>query len=204
MNYDYASARGFDLSLIRRFNSGWSGHLNYSLMLSEANRDNPFIGYYYEHTLSSMPKRARPVGWDQPHRLTAVLDLTIPTASGPEVGGVHLLERVTVSVIARASAGRPYTPTTPDVRAQENSGRLPWSYQLDLRIYRDFTLLGLEWSLFANIRNLFDRRNVWTVYSYTGKPDDPGPGATHYSDSYDRWHYFGTPRLIDLGLRIHF
>ena len=34
--------------------------------------------------------------------------------------------------------------------------------------------------------------------------DDPGPGATNYSESYDRWHYYERPRSIDLGVRIFF
>jgi len=52
--------------------------------------------------------------------------------------------------------------------------------------------------------NLFDRRNTQSVYSRTGRPDDPGPGATSYSENYDRSHYFGPRRAIDIGLRVRF
>ena len=64
--------------------------------------------------------------------------------------------------------------------------------------------MGLRYSLFADVRNLFDRVNVLQVYSRTGKADDPGPGSTSYTDNYDTWHYYGTPRTINVGLRIFF
>ena len=62
-------------------------------------------------------------------------------------------------------------------------------------------------SIFADIRNLFNRKNVLAVYTRTGKPDDPGPdyvGTGYYSDSYDRWHYYSDPRSINLGIRVYF
>ncbi len=92
----------------------------------------------------------------------------------------------------------------PVVNVERNSGRMPWTSRLDLRLYRDLTLMKITCSLYANIRNLFDRRNALVVWSRTGSPDDPGPGSTGFSDDYDRSHYFTTPRMIDFGIRVHF
>jgi hypothetical protein len=123
---------------------------------------------------------------------------------GPAIGGVRPFERTNASIIYRASAGKPYTPTTRERRLETNSGRRPWTYNWDLRVYRDFTSFGLRYSVFADVRNLMNKKNVVSVYSRTGKPDDPGPGATSYSENYDRWHYYSRPRSINLGLRIYF
>ena len=204
LNYDHLLARGLDLSLTRRLTDRWGGRLTYTAMRSETNRDDPWEGYRESRTLHDMPKRVRPAGWDTPHRIGAEVTWLFPEGSGLLVQGLHPLQRMALTLIYRGIAGTPYTPTTRTSTGERNSARLPWSHRFDLLASRDLTLLGLECSLLVTVRNLFDRRNVLTVFSRTGSPEDPGAGATSYSDSYDRWHHYATPRFIDLGLRISF
>ncbi|MFO7767970.1 MAG: TonB-dependent receptor [bacterium] len=204
VNYDYASSKGFDLTLIKRYSDFWQARANYSFMTTQSNRAEPWSGFWGRDDLEDQPKRPAVLGWDQPHKVSTSVTLTLPESVGPQIGGVYPFERTSANLIFQAASGRPYTPTTKERRLERNSGRRPWTYRWDLRLYRDFETFGLRYSLFADIRNLFDRRNVVQVYSRTGKADDPGPGATGYTDSYDRWHYYGTPRTINLGLRIFF
>ena len=204
LNYDYASAKGFDVNLIKRYSNYWSSRVQYSFMRSESNREEPWSGFWGRDELDDMPKRPAVVGWDQPHKISASIQITIPQGVGPAVLGIRPLENSNANLIFRATAGRPYTPTTRERRLERNSGRRPWQFQWDLRLYRDFNLFGVRWSLFADVRNLLDTKNVVQVFSRTGKPDDPGPDATSYSDNYDRFHYYGTPRRINVGLRIFF
>ena len=206
INYDYAQAKGIDLSLQKRYSSYWSGRLNYSFMQARSNRDDPWQGYRDggDGRLERQPKRTRPVGWDQPHRVSATLSIQIPEGVGPEIFGIRPIQNTSTSLIYRAAAGKPYTPTTEAKALEQFSARRPWTFQWDLRVYRDFESFGLRYSIFADVRNLFNRVNVTSVFSRTGKPDDPGPDATSYSDNYDRWHYYGTPRTINLGLRVYF
>jgi hypothetical protein len=117
---------------------------------------------------------------------------------------VRPFERVNASLIYSAAAGKPYTPTTKEKTLEPNSGRRPWTFSWSAKLYRDFESFGLRYSVFADVRNLFNRKNVVSVYSRTGKADDPGPGATSYSENYDRWHYYQRPRSIDVGIRIFF
>ncbi len=204
LNYDYAQSRGFDLTLTRRFRDHWRARLDYSFMTTQANRDDPWWGYRSGDELETMPKRPRVLGWDQPHRGSADISVSLPEGTGPGILGLRPLERSSASIVFRAASGRPYTPSTKDWRILEpNSGRRPWTFQWDLRCYRDFDLFGVGCSLFADVRNLFDRRNVFAVFSRTGKPDDPGPAATSFTDAYDAWHYFSTPRTVNLGLRVN-
>lgn len=204
VNYDYASSKGLDINLIRRYDNYFSARVNYSFMKSESNREEPWSGFWGRDELDDMPKRPAVVGWDQPHKVSTSIQLSIPQGVGPSLLGIRPLENSSANVIFRATAGRPYTPTTRERTLERNSGRRPWTYQWDLRLYRDFNVMGLRWSLFADVRNLLDRVNIIQVFSRTGKPDDPGPDATSYSDNYDRFHYYGTPRRINLGLRIFF
>lgn len=204
LNYDYALSRGFDISLFRCFSGIWSGRLNYSFLYAQSNRDDPWAGYRGEHTLMTSPKRPRVVGWDQPHRFTGQLDLQLAEGVGPQIAGLRLFEKISANILFKASAGRPFTPTTQKGQLEPHSGRRPWTYQCDMRLCRDFTMFGLECGLIVQVRNVFDHRNVVAVYSRTGKPDDPGPNTSSYSDNYDKSHFFGQPRLIDFGIRLHF
>jgi outer membrane receptor protein involved in Fe transport len=204
LNYDHALARGLDLTLRKRFSGLWSGSLGYSFMTSEVNRDEPMEGFDGDMTLTTMPKRLHPLTWEQPHRLATTLNLRLPEGWGPTLLESHPLEKITLSLIHRLEAGRPYTPTTREAVLERNSDRLPWTGQLDLHLYRDISLMHVSCGLFVDIRNVFDRRNALVVYSRTGSPDDPGPGSTGYSDDYDRSHYFRTRRQIDVGIRVRF
>lgn len=204
VNYDYASSKGVDINMIRRYANYFSARVNYSFMKSESNREEPWSGFWGRDELDDMPKRPAVVGWDQPHKVSASISFSIPQGVSPAIFGIRPLENSSANLIFRATAGRPYTPTTKDRTLERNSQRRPWTQQWDLRLYRDFNVMGLRWSLFADVRNLLDITNVIQVFSRTGKPDDPGPEATNYSDNYDRFHYYGTPRRINLGLRIFF
>jgi outer membrane receptor protein involved in Fe transport len=118
--------------------------------------------------------------------------------------GLRPLERFSLGVTGRIESGWPYTPVRDGVSGERYSDRLPWTWQFDLRVFRDFVSFGQRWGLYADIRNLFNRRNVRAVFAETGRADDPGPGAASWSDHYDRSWYFGPPRTINLGLRFQF
>ena len=204
VNYDYASSKGLDMQLQRRYANFFSARANYSFMTTQSNREDPWSGYREDHTLDSSPKRPRVLGWDQPHRFSASVSLSIPQGAGPAIGNFFLFQKMNASLIYRANAGRPYTPRTKDRSLEPNSGRRPWTFQWDLKLYRDFETFGMRYSIFADIRNVFDRKNVYAVFARTGDPYDPGPGSSSYSDNYDHSHYFGPPRMIQLGLRLYF
>jgi len=204
VNYDYAASKGVDVMLQRRYANYFSARANYSFMTTQSNRDDPWTGYREDHTLESTPKRPTVLGWDQPHRFSAMVSLSLPEGVGPAIGNFRPFHKINASLIYRASAGRPYTPRTKDMALERNSGRRPWTFQWDLKLYRDFETFGLRYSIFADVRNLFDRKNVVSVWARTGKPDDPGPGITYYSDYYDRSYYYGTPRTVNVGLRVYF
>ncbi len=165
LNYDYALSKGIDLSLIKRYSDFWSTRVNYSYMTTQSNRDDPWAGYRGGDELETSPKRQRLLGWDQPHRVSSSISISIPQGVGPEVFGIRPFERFNASLIYTASAGRPYTPTTKEKMLEPNSGRRPWTFSWSAKIYRDFESFGLRYSIFADIRNLFNRSNVRSVYS---------------------------------------
>jgi hypothetical protein len=84
-------------------------------------------------------------------------------------------------VFARAASGEPYTrlnnqglgivsPPSVFGNAIEpfNASRLPWSKVVDLRVGRTLRAGGRDWQLFADVRNLFNFRNVRALFAETG------------------------------------
>ncbi len=205
LNVDTARIRAFSLRLQRRWRGIWSGHLEYTALESEYNRADPWTGYVEQQSLQEMPKRYGPVPWDRTHTVTGLLTLHVGKGEGPQLAGLHPFERFSAGLIVRAASGRPFTPVN---SAGEEEGclseRMPWTLRADLRLDREIALFGLDLDLFADVRNLFDRRNVLLVYSRTGRADDPGLEAGNTSDHWDRSHYYETPLIINTGIRIRF
>ncbi len=86
---------------------------------------------------------------------------------------------------ARATNGLPYTPDfnlgagtiTPSIggnpSGSPNSGHLPFTKTLDLRLTKVLRLGGRPWTLFADFRNLLDFTNMLAVFSETGTNVNP-------------------------------
>jgi len=160
LNYDYSSSKGIDMSLIKRYSDFWSTRVNYSYMTTQSNRDDPWAGYRGGHELETSPKRPRVLGWDQPHRLSSSVSISIPQGVGPEIFGIRPFERFNASLLYSAAAGRPYTPTTKEKTLEPNSGRRPWTFSWSAKFYRDFESFGMRYSIFADIRNLFNAKKL--------------------------------------------
>ncbi len=204
VNSGFLSASGFECTISKRYSDHFSARVRYSFTRTETNQDYLLEGYHRQYTIEETNFRRHVSRWDRPHRLRAIMSLMVPRGVGPEVLGIKPFERLSAGLTWQASSGWPYTPVENGVPGETYSGRLPWMSQFDLRIYRDFVILGKVWSLFADIRNIADRRNVRAVFADSGRADGPRPGATGWSDHYDRSWYYGTPRTINLGVRIIF
>jgi hypothetical protein len=86
---------------------------------------------------------------------------------------------------------------------EKNSARLPATYALDLHLSKEWPIGPTTFSIFADVLNLTDHRNVVSVYTDTGLPDVTTIG--NYSDDYVRDpSNFGPPRRIQLGARFRF
>ncbi len=101
-----------------------------------------------------------------------------------------------------------------------NTSTGPWIYQLDLKLDKTITILGdVDFNVYLWVTNLFDRRNVVRgVNGGTGEPDNDGwftttngqqwaenngPDAvTLYDYLQDNLTWFGTPRIVRLGLKL--
>ncbi|MFQ6617243.1 MAG: TonB-dependent receptor domain-containing protein [Fidelibacterota bacterium] len=204
-NYDHGTARGFDITVDKRFSNYFAGQLNYTYSVAKANRYYSWTGYWSSQTAESEPKKEFLMDYDQTHVFNINGTVQMPKGFGPRILGFKPMQDFLVDFIFYAASGYPYTPSIGGKPAPPNSARIQPSYQLDVLFRKDFPLFkDVEIGFFALVKNLFNRLNPLTVYSSTGSPTDPDPGSTALVTQLDRPDFFGPRRSIDLGIRLIF
>jgi len=206
-NGDFGSSKGIDVTIEKRFSDNYFGSLEYTYSVAKANKEYSWQGYWDGDTEETTPKKEYVMSWDRPHVFTGHLGYSMPKNFGPNIFKLKPFQNMTWQFIAHASSGYPYTPTVLGQQLERNSARLPWYVTIDAVIRKDFYVYKKSRiALFARISNLFDRKNVLSVYADTGSPTDPGPrmSKTYTSTLYDRPHYFGASREINFGAKFEF
>jgi len=159
-NRDYGNIRGITFSLYKRPSEDHlSLSLNYTYQVAEGNASDPNHEFYNQQ--SDPPKKSNiqvvPLNWDQRH----TINLSV-TYQNPRTIGLGL--------IGQFQSGLPYTPAIQSMETTfENSGRKPYNYTVDLRLFKEFHIGRLKYTIFVKIYNLFDRKNEIEVYSDTGR-----------------------------------
>jgi len=197
-NSDYASVKGIDLTILKRFANYFSGSLDYSYMIAKGNNSQPLGGYLSAYTKEEIPHQEYFLDFDQRHSFAANFNFYIPQDHG-------VFSNINFNFIFRASSGLPYTPyVDPTVRIDINSARKPWTSSLDFRLQKQFPISFLSLAWFLEITNLFNNENVLFVYSRTGKPFDNGqPGLVGSSpDANHNPAHVGPPRSITTGIQL--
>jgi outer membrane receptor protein involved in Fe transport len=162
-NLAYANTRGISLSLLKRRSPGdiFSASLDYTFQVSEGNRTEPLDEIFYNEQAGELSETYLvPLGFDRSHTLTSTITLSQP--------GDWL-----VSMIGFARTGTPYTPAFPSnvvpITFVQNSDRQPVQWNVDLKLEKYFTMFGIDYSIFLQVDNLFDRQNELTVYANSGQ-----------------------------------
>ena len=207
VNRDYANIRGIALSLTKRYSNRFSASVDYTYQIAEGNASDPNDAYNDVRDNNQPEKKLVALGWDQRHLLNVVLTFSEP-------------DNWSFSMLSTLGSGFPYTPSTTKVGAfSENSGRKPGSFNVDLRLSKDFKLVGYRYSVFLNVYNILDRLNENDVYSDTGRASysleeerrvatygDEG-GVTNVNsvrEYFRRPQYYDAPRRVQIGLSMDF
>lgn len=139
--------------------------------------------------------------FDRRHRLA--LTVVTQVEKGQEGGMGELIGDFSFGAAVRAASGRPYTPTYVEAEGQMrsgdgsagalvpgrpvdenvnglldadeiNSGRMPWTWELDLSFQKQFGFLTGDVGLLLEVLNVTGQENAVQVYGATGEPDDDG------------------------------
>jgi outer membrane receptor for ferrienterochelin and colicin len=191
-NADFGNARGVDIRFDRRVGELFNGSLAYTYQDAKDTGSDPF-SYFFRGSVNvaavsgstqAPAQVAQVTDHSRPHNFAGQLALNFPNhwKSGTTAGKV--LQGLGVFAVFRFASGLPFTrcrdvPENDGILAGPNSGcaqgiqgdyngaRLPMFKQFDLRLTKGFRLSGLDLTAYSEIRNLFNFKNINTVFART-------------------------------------
>lgn len=211
LNRDYASSRGFEVSLVRSFAGGFLGEMSYTFGVASGVASDPDA--QNEQSFRYLPISEQPLDWDQRHSFSTSFTLVDPSGNW------------TLGAVWSIGSGFPYTPIERNTRDIEpevvNSRRLPSSSSLNLQAEKNYRVWGQPFRVFVRADNVLDARNVavldpfnWPLapgldlddytiyYTETGNAGGAYKGEDIDGDGREDWVPLNDPRVFDEGRSI--
>ncbi len=163
-NLAYSNVKGISLSFYKRRAPGslWDARLDYTFQIANGNRTYPANELFYSEISNEQTEMYLvPLSFDRSHVINASLGYTKPN-------------NWSLGIIANFQMGTPYTPILPStiprtITYEQNSGRQPIQWNVDLKLEKYFKVGPFNYSLFVRIYNLFDTENEEYVYASSGR-----------------------------------
>ena len=177
-NADFGSVRGAEALFERPSSGGWGARVTYALQYATATATNAFE-LFRRIRINSLgdtifPGSVEfPLDFDRRHGLTLVLQGVVTDSVLRRAPVLRPLAGMEAALIARYQSGLPYTRTNAagdSLIGLPNSNRLPPLETVDLLVRRPLRVAWLQGSLYLDVRNLLNRRNVESVSRVTGAP----------------------------------
>jgi hypothetical protein len=178
-NADYGNVKGADVIADRPVRDGWGVRVAYTLQKAEASASNAFqlvrrIRIDQNGDTINPASVQFPLDYDRRHNFTFVGQVQLADKAGPPVLGVRPFARLEAAAIGRVSSGLPFTLTNAagdTLVGLPNSYRLPMTMTVDLLVRRPLQLGAWQGSVYLDVRNLLNRRNIEAVRRETGMPN---------------------------------
>jgi Carboxypeptidase regulatory-like domain/TonB-dependent Receptor Plug Domain len=184
-NLDFGTVKGFTFQYDLRPTGHVSANINYTLQFADGTGSD--AGSQRGLNRQGNIRTLSPLNYDERHRIVATIDYRYEgTYNGPVLFGSEIFKNAGANLQVSTVSGRPFTkrvqPTTFGGSILEggiNGNRLPWVFNLDLRIDKTFRVSNnpknpLDLNVYLRVQNLLDTRNVAGVYSASGSADDDG------------------------------
>jgi outer membrane cobalamin receptor len=183
-NVDYGNVKGIEFTIKKRLYNYWNFDLSYTLQFAKGTASYAWQHYYDIYNDPSgrdpitgeyrLPRVDFWLDFDERHIVNSSFGIQFPE----DFGFVPFRDFFTDFIISYHS-GFPYTPQNlkGEALGDQNSARLPGYINVDANISKDLSIMGLKFSLFSQVYNLFNTEQIISVYSSTGQPDDDGGEA---------------------------
>lgn len=247
-NLDFGTVKGFTIGYDMRRTGNIRINANYTLQFADGTGSTTETALALINAGLPNLRSINPLTYDQRHRIVANVDYRYGVGEqydGPVInlGGKErqLFADMGVNVIANLGSGTPYTassiPTpitgeiSPSTEGSINGSRLPWQFNMDLNLDKNFSInIGKEGeenktvnlNVYLWVGNLLNTQNINSVYRFTGVSNDDGYlAAAQYQplinsqtnpDSFRNYYTMytdnpfnlGLPRTLRLGLKFDF
>ena len=174
---DYGSVKGVEVLWERELKDWWGLRLSYTLQYATATASSAYDLLRRVSIVGSdtvYPGRVEfPLDYDRRHGLVGMAQARAPDAFGPRVLGVRPLAGLEGAAIFWYSTGLPYSKTTAtgdSLVGLPNALRLPSQSTLDALLRRPVRVGPAHGSVYVDVRNLLNTRNIVAVRRDTGSP----------------------------------
>ena len=187
----YGRVQGFELTIRkwRTERSRVSGMLSYTYSVAKGKGSSRNLGYLTYYRQQPDVTESHPLAWDQRHIFSGTLDIQLPFDAA-------------VNFIGNYGSGLPYTPNPrAPIKPDINSKRYPATYNVDALISKRSRVAGLTYTLFVDIRNVFNTKNLDDIldavtYDRYGIPLN--------SQKHSHPLSWSSPRLVMMGVSLDF
>ena len=191
INDIYGRVQGFELTVRkwRTGNSPVSGMLSYTYSVAKGKGSSRLLGYRTNYFSQPEVTESHPLDWDQRHVVSGTLDIQLPFDSA-------------VNLIGRYGSGLPYTPNPRStIKPDVNSNRYPPTYNVDVLLSKRSRIGGVTYTLFADIRNIFNTKNLDNLLDPVTYDRYGIPLTARKRSSPASW---SSPRLVMIGVSLDF
>ncbi len=220
VNGDYGSIKGLSASFQLRRTGYVQAFVNYTLQYAGGTGSTGLSSSNIAWQDGNYPTYVSPLDFDQRHTGSINIDVRSTAKDRlPEAGANFLFT---------FGSGRRYTPTTvnsfvfPNTTdtpiAPLNSGVMPWVFNLDMKLDKNWQAGPMKFNTYLWVKNLTDRKNVRDVHDGTGQADYDGWFSTPEGETWltnpdnnediyemrmENPVYWEAPRTVMLGMRFY-
>lgn len=218
LNADYARARGIEIILKSRLLTNFYADVNFNYSIVTGKSSNPNDNLLVQAgQLREKPLDEVYLSWDRPLQFFTNLSYNHPSGFGASLRVEYLTgRRYTRSIpgtneypdgIIEIGDRQYFVGTLEDDKPYYYISEKPNTIT-DLKLYKKFDVLGLNYRLYLEVENLFDEIIPRRINSFTGKGYNPGEIIPYsmidspnpnFNPSRNR-----QPRTMELGLQIFF
>lgn len=248
-NIDFGTVTGFSVAYDLRRTNNVSLNANYTLSFANGTGSSDRDAYnIISNSTQPNLRNTVPLSFDQRHNIVANVDYSYGSGkdyNGPKINGKNILENVGANLTFRATSGTPYSrqgnisqegaiglAKISVLSGSLNGSRLPFQYRFDLRVQKAFPVVFGKKdnenskrgnvSVYLQVLNLLNAKNIINVYRATGNPDDDGyltdaasasiinsyPSPTAFVDQYsikiNNPNNYSIPRRMRIGVTLDF
>jgi outer membrane receptor protein involved in Fe transport len=243
-NIDFGTVKGFSFVYDLRRTGNVQLTANYTLQFADGSGSGSESGLSLINSGQPNLRTILPLDFDQRHAITTTIDYRYGNKDnydGPVLGGKKILADAGANFQVRMGSGTPYSKQSnvtqeaafgisqrSTLSGNINGARLPFQFRVDARFDKSFnfqygsTKKKANCTVYLQVQNLLDTRNIASVYRFTGNAEDDGylssavaqtainqqTDPQSYKDQYsikvNRPNNYTLPRRIRLGVNINF